>query len=160
MSVAVDLQLASDKIHLQATEQAFTNWADAAISAASGPIQQDKEVSIRIVEAEESQQLNHQYRNKNKPTNVLSFPAEFPEGVDIPFLGDLVICADIVEQEAKDQHKEPLAHWAHMVIHGTLHLLGYDHINDKEAEVMEDLETQLLKMLGYPCPYTNEGDEK
>ena len=154
MGVTVDLQLASDNIHLRATEQTFTHWVSTAIAAASNSAQAEKEVSIRIVEPEESQQLNQHYRHKNKATNVLSFPAVFPEGVAIGFLGDLVICADIVEQEAKEQHKEPLAHWAHMVLHGTLHLLGYDHVDNKEAEIMESLEIQLLQSLGYPCPYT------
>lgn len=111
------------------------------------------ELSVRIVDEEESRQFNHQYRGKDKPTNVLSFPAELPEDLDLPLLGDLVICAPVVAQEAQQQHKALLAHWAHMVVHGTLHLLGYDHIEDSDAEIMESLETQLLAGLGIADPY-------
>src|SRR5690606_12322097 len=102
---------------------------------------------------EESQALNLLYRGKDKPTNVLSFPCELPAGVDLPVLGDLVICQPVVNLEAAEQNKASEAHWAHMVIHGTLHLLGYDHEDDEEARVMESLETQLLTQLGYPRPY-------
>jgi len=131
-------------------QQDFLTW----VGLACEPQKPNAEVSIRIVEKDESQALNKQYRGKDKPTNVLSFPTEFPEGVDIPFLGDLVICAPIVINEAAEQHKTIEAHWAHMVIHGTLHLLGYDHIEDIEAEKMEELETALLQKLGHKCPYT------
>ena len=89
---------------------------------------------------------------------MLSFPAEFPEGVDIPFIGDLIICAPVVEEEAHEQNKPLIAHWAHMVIHGTLHLLGYDHIEQDDADIMEGLETKLLQSLGYPCPYSTENN--
>ena len=111
------------------------------------------EISIRLVDREESQALNRDYRQKDKPTNVLSFPADLPEIVDLPLLGDLIICASVVEQEAKEQDKASTAHWAHMVIHGTLHLLGYDHIDNHEAEAMEALETDILATLGIACPY-------
>lgn len=133
-------------------QQDFLKW----VSLACEPQKPNAEVSIRIVEKNESRALNKQYRAKDKPTNVLSFPAEFPEGVDIPFLGDLVICAPIVVHEAAEQHKNLEAHWAHMVIHGTLHLLGYDHIEDNEAEEMEALESALLQKLGHKCPYTTK----
>lgn len=113
------------------------------------------EVSVRIVQENESRELNRTYRDKDKPTNVLSFPCELPPQVDIPLLGDLVICAPIVAKEANEQGKLLSAHWAHMVVHGTLHLLGYDHIEDDEAETMEALETQILTNLGFPAPYDN-----
>lgn len=111
------------------------------------------ELSVRIVDSDEIQSLNRQYRQKDKPTNVLSFPAELPEGIDIPLLGDIVICATIVADEAKAQGKAVDDHWAHMLIHGTLHLLGYDHIDDGEAEEMEQLEIKLLAVLGINSPY-------
>jgi probable rRNA maturation factor len=108
----------------------------------------------------ESQELNHQYRGKNKPTNVLSFPFEIPEhlpeGVEIELLGDLIICAPVVEREAQEQNKALLAHWAHMTLHGCLHLLGYDHIEDKEAEEMESLEIEILQKMGFPNPYNDQ----
>lgn len=114
------------------------------------------ELTIRLVGSEESQALNYQYRGKNKPTNVLSFPFEVPVGVPLQLVGDLVICIPVVTAEAEEQGKTPQAHWAHMVIHGCLHLLGYDHINDEEAEEMEGIERRLLAELGYPDPYLNE----
>jgi probable rRNA maturation factor len=153
MTLFVDLQLATTSHNLP-PKQAFIDWVRAALRGAQYAQDiESAEVSIRIVDTDESQALNYQYRQKNNATNVLSFPTEFPPGVPIDFLGDLVICAPVVFQEATEQSKAPLAHWAHMVIHGTLHLLGFDHIDDKEAEQMESLETQLLESLGYPCPY-------
>jgi probable rRNA maturation factor len=144
----VELQNASDSASIPC-QQDFLNW----VTIASSNKKPNSEVSIRIVDKIESQSLNKQYRGLDKPTNVLSFPAEFPEGVDIPFLGDLVICAPIVEAEARAQNKSIAAHWAHMVIHGTLHLLGYDHIEDDEAETMEALEIALLAKLDVSSPY-------
>lgn len=145
----VDIQNASAHISTPSADE-FLHW----VTLATSDQKPNAEVSIRIVDKSESQSLNSQYRGKDKPTNVLSFPAEFPEGVDVPLLGDLVICAPIVAEEAKAQEKSETAHWAHMVIHGTLHLLGFDHIDDREAELMEATETALLKTLGHPCPYT------
>jgi len=135
----------------------FELWANSALQSPSiKPLPEDPEVSIRIIGAKESQTLNRDYRGKDKPTNVLSFPAEFPEGVDIPLLGDLAICAPIVVQEALEQNKELKAHWAHITIHGTLHLMGYDHINDNEANIMEAIEIRLLQSLSYPNPYLTD----
>ncbi|SFM40486.1 rRNA maturation RNase YbeY [Marinobacter zhejiangensis] len=113
----------------------------------------DSEVTVRIVDSEESATLNHQYRGKSGPTNVLSFPFEAPPGITVPLAGDLIISAEVVAREAQEQNKSLDSHWAHMVIHGLLHLQGYDHINDKDAEVMEGLEIQLLDQLGYANPY-------
>lgn len=111
------------------------------------------EVNIRLVSKKESAELNSTYRHKNGPTNILSFPFEPPPGVSSPLLGDLVICAALVNQQAKQQAKTRLAHWAHLVIHGCLHLVGYDHIHDKDAIKMEAVEIQLLEDLGYENPY-------
>lgn len=111
------------------------------------------EVSIYIVDEEEGQQINSQYRDKDYPTNVLSFPADIPEEVGVPLLGDLIVCAPIVEREAKEQQKDLEAHWAHMLVHGCLHLLGYDHLEDNEADLMEGLETHIIQQLGFPPPY-------
>ena len=135
-------------------EKQFQAWAQLAWLG-----DEPSEVTIRIVDVPESQALNHQYRGKDKPTNVLSFPFEAPAGITVPLAGDLVICAPVVEKEAREQHKEPVAHWAHMVVHGMLHLQGYDHIEDEEAEVMEALEVRLLAQLGFGNPYQSEETE-
>jgi probable rRNA maturation factor len=114
-------------------------------------------VTIRIVDEVESNDLNLTYRGKDKPTNVLSFPFECPPGVeDFPLLGDLIICRQVVEQEASEQQKTLESHWAHMVIHGSLHLLGYDHIEDDEAEEMEALEKEFMHTLNFPDPYKDD----
>lgn len=110
-------------------------------------------LNIRIVDKTESADLNKTYRKKSGPTNILSFPFIVPNDVPSDFLGDLVICAPLIIEEAKIQKKSLIAHWAHLIIHGTLHLLGYDHIHDKDAEMMETLEIKLLAQLGYPDPY-------
>lgn len=126
------------------------------ISAALGDRQLDTEISLRLVDIEEMSQLNQRYRNKSGPTNVLSFPADLPPELELPLLGDIVICSPVVRAEAADQGKSEKAHWAHMTVHGTLHLLGYDHIVEDEAQVMEALETTILATLNYPCPYGAE----
>jgi probable rRNA maturation factor len=122
------------------------------------------EMTIRIVDEAEMTNLNGTYRGKAYPTNVLSFPFDMPEDVDLelPILGDLVICASVVIKEAREQHKTVAAHWAHMVVHGTLHLLGYDHVKDSEAESMEAEEINILKSLGFSDPYKipNTGKSK
>lgn len=147
----MDVQFASDSPHLPSEKQ-LQLWASAALEGHK----QEAELSVRIVDAEESQQLNKQYRQKDKPTNVLSFPADFPEELNLPLLGDLVICAPVVEQEAAEQDKTLEAHWAHMMVHGVLHLLGYDHIDDSDATEMESLETQILTAAGFPAPYVDD----
>ena len=113
----------------------------------------DTELTIRFVSEKESAELNQQYRHKTGPTNILSFPFEAPAGVEIELLGDLIICVDVVKQQALEQQKEETAHWAHMVVHGVLHLLGYDHLTDVDADVMETKEIKILSQLGYPDPY-------
>jgi len=115
------------------------------------------ELTIRIVDEKEMMKLNETYRHKQGPTNVLSFPAELPKEVETSLLGDIVICAPIIEKEAKEQHKTLNAHWAHITIHGCLHLLGFDHTQEQDAEEMEQLEITLLKKLGIENPYTSPG---
>ena len=149
MKHIVDIQNACDAQKLPSTEL-FQQWVDAALASVT---EQEFELTIRLVNLTESQQLNKQYRQKDKPTNVLSFPFEVPEGIELNLLGDLVICAPVVEQEANDQNKALFAHWAHMVIHGCLHLLGYDHINDADANEMESLEVKILAKLSIANPY-------
>jgi len=148
MSIILDLQLASSASDLPDVTQ-FQRWLQAAIL----PFQDEAEVTIRIVDEQESQQLNLQYRGKDKATNVLSFPFQCPPGIELPLLGDLVICAGVVSAEAAEQNKPLAAHWAHMVVHGCLHLLGFDHINDADAEQMEAEEIQILQQLGISNPY-------
>ncbi len=134
----------------------FQSWAEAVLN---GRLEQ-AELVVRIVGREESRQLNRDYRGKDKPTNVLSFPFQAPAVVagdpvgDL--LGDLVICAPVVADEAVTQNKPLQAHWAHLLVHGVLHLLGFDHINEAEAEAMEGLEVATLESLGFADPYQSE----
>jgi probable rRNA maturation factor len=145
----IDIETNTGSQHLPAVA-ALETWITAALKSQELV---EAEVSIYIVDEAESQELNAQYRGKDKPTNVLSFPADIPEEVGIPLLGDLVVCAPVVEREAQEQGKTLEAHWAHMLVHGSLHLLGFDHINDDEAETMEALETEIITGLGFPAPY-------
>ncbi len=148
MSIAVDVQYAIEAPNLPG-EADFALWVETVLKNCKV----DGEVCIRVVDPDESQALNAEYRGKDKPTNVLSFPFDVPPGVPVTLLGDLVICAEVVAREAEEQHKTLLHHWAHMVVHGTLHLLGFDHINDDEAEEMEALERDLLARLDIADPY-------
>jgi probable rRNA maturation factor len=148
VATLLDLQHACDAKNLPGNEQ-FQSWVNIALNNDKT----DFELTIRLVDVKESQSLNLQYRGKDKPTNVLSFPFEVPAEIELDLLGDLVICADIVAQEADEQHKALHNHWAHMVIHGCLHLLGYDHIDEVEATEMEALEKKLLKALDISDPY-------
>ena len=146
MPLSLQLQIASTFIPLPKKKQ-FQQWAQLALPKTS----EKQELTIRIVDEPESAQLNSTYRHKNYPTNVLSFPMDAP--VPTPLLGDLVICAPIVAKEALAQNKSLEAHFAHMTVHGVLHLLGYDHMTDDEAETMETLEIGILEQLGYGNPY-------
>lgn len=148
MTLTLDLDNASS-VSVLPTHNDFERWVAAALDT-----RRDKaELSIRLVDEDESAELNLKYRLKSGPTNVLSFPADLPAELAIPLLGDLVICAPVVEKEAGEQHKTSQAHWAHMVIHGTLHLIGFDHISDDDAEQMEALEIDILHSLHYSNPY-------
>jgi probable rRNA maturation factor len=147
----IDLQVACTTTELPSQEQ-LQLWVETALSTASKTTQ-TFELTIRLVEPEESQQLNNQYRGQDKPTNVLSFPFEVPEGLTLNLLGDLVICVDIMKKEAVLQNKVLFDHWAHLVIHGCLHLLGFDHSNDEEAVEMEAIEIAALATLNINNPY-------
>lgn len=149
MTVTVDLQNASGLRRLPLRRD-FSRWATAAL-AALAPEAAKAQLSIRIVDEEESAALNAQYRHKQGPTNILSFPV--PAGLPGALLGDLAICAAVVRREAEEQHKSLDAHWAHMTVHGVLHLKGYDHEEPHEADAMEALEKRILAGLGYPDPY-------
>ncbi|MBN6711479.1 rRNA maturation RNase YbeY [Haemophilus haemoglobinophilus] len=151
-NVIIDLQIASENTENLPTAEQIQQWANAAIRAEN----LEPEMTVRIVDEEESHHLNLTYRGKDKPTNVLSFPFECPDEVELALLGDLVICRQVVEREAEEQEKPLMAHWAHMIVHGSLHLLGYDHIEDDEAEEMESLETDIMLGLGFADPYIAE----
>ena len=131
-----------DELILQTVEQVLTEH-----NTGQG------ELTVRFVDSEESQSLNNAYRAKDKPTNVLSFPSELPDFIESPLLGDLVICHAVVSQEALDQDKAINAHYQHLIVHGVLHLLGFDHIEEADAEVMEAHEIILLDKLGIDDPY-------
>ncbi|WP_279363637.1 rRNA maturation RNase YbeY [Xanthomonas sacchari] len=134
----------------------FRKWVAAVLK---GRIR-EADLAIRLVDDREGRALNQHYRGKDYATNVLSFPAELPEGlpkgVKLPLLGDLVICAPVVAREAAEQDKPLNAHYAHLTVHGVLHLLGWDHEDDKEAEAMEQLEREILADLGVSDPYAGE----
>ena len=129
-------------------DEQFRLWVEAALRGATEAV-----LTLRLVDDGESRTLNERYRGKNRPTNVLSFPADLPEELGIPLLGDIVICAPLVGAEAEAQQKPVQSHWAHLTIHGVLHLLGYDHQEKTAAEEMEALEADLLHSLGIRNPY-------
>ncbi len=131
-------------------EDDFHAWASAALAGR----RESAELCIRVVDAAEGETLNERYRGKAYATNVLSFPADLPPELGLPLLGDLVLCAPVVLREAGEQGKTAAAHWAHLTVHGVLHLLGYDHIDPAEAEEMEALERTILAACGYSDPYS------
>ncbi len=147
MKVHVEVQRVLDAGPVEADIQ---RWVEAVLKHEK---QKNMELTLRIVDEAESTALNSQYRNKDYPTNVLSFNYDIPAEVQMNLLGDLVICAPVVQREAAEQGKQEQAHWAHMIIHGTLHLLGFDHLNDQEAQKMEQHEIAILAELGFPDPY-------
>jgi probable rRNA maturation factor len=139
----------------QPDPQQIQLWVDTALADYG----QDTEIVVRIVGEQESAELNEQYRHKSGPTNILSFPVDVPEGIELDLLGDLVICAPVVEKEALEQGKALERHWAHIIVHGVLHLLGYDHIDDDEAELMENKEIAILHKLHINNPYLEVKDK-
>ena len=147
-SIKIDLQNDSDLPNVP-DERQLASWVEQALQQAYPGLEQ----SIRVVDEVESRQLNKAYRGKDRSTNVLSFPSEQSELLDYDYLGDLVICAVVVEAEALQQGKSLTAHWAHMIVHGMLHLQGYDHLDESEAEQMEALEIEILAALGHTNPY-------
>lgn len=149
MPATLDYQLACDDHPVPSSHDVQT-WLDAIFAQQhlnSG------EVTVRIVASAEGKELNHAYRQKDYATNVLSFPFDAPQGVSIDFLGDIVVCAEVINREAEQQQKQRQHHWAHMIVHGMLHLLGFDHIDDIDAEQMEAKEVEILNKLGIDDPY-------
>lgn len=148
MSVTVDVQ----RVVADGPDEAdIRRWVTATLLAEGHAA--DAELTVRIVDEAEITDLNRRYRHKDRPTNVLAFPFEAPPGVETELLGDLVIAAPVVRREAAEQGKAETAHWAHLVVHGTLHLLGHDHLTEAEAERMEGREVAILDALGFPNPY-------
>jgi probable rRNA maturation factor len=139
----------------QPDQKQIQRWVDAALDG----FNQDTEIVVRIVDEQESAELNEQYRHKPGPTNILSFPVEIPEGIELNLLGDLVVCAPVLEKEALEQHKALIDHWAHIIVHGVLHLLGYDHIDETQAELMENKEITILNTLNIKNPYIQVNNE-
>ena len=157
MSLHVDIQSASAEP--TPDEEDLQRWIAAAMAAGCTRAR-DSEICVRLVDTEEMTRLNRDYRGKDAPTNVLSFPSDLPPETQVPLLGDIVICAPVVRREAAEQRKTLAAHWAHMAVHGTLHLLGYDHIEESQAAAMELLESRILGQLNFDCPYGVEGMER
>ena len=148
MTIILDIQSASSSEDAP-DDQSIKRWVSAALDSKTG----DTELSIRIVDEAEGKALNETYRGASGPTNVLSFPFDEKTPEPLPLIGDIVVCAPVVATEAEQQNKALNAHWAHMIIHGVLHLLGYDHQNDSEAAIMEALETEIMQKLGFAPPY-------
>jgi len=147
-SHVLDIQYATRSRRVPRRRQ-IESWVAAGLQRRRGAA----EVTVRMVDRREGSELNQRWRRRAGPTNVLSFPATGVEDIAPDFLGDIVICAPVVNEEARRQGKQPDAHWAHMIIHGTLHLLGFDHDTDAAAQAMEKLETEILGRLDYPDPY-------
>jgi probable rRNA maturation factor len=155
--LSVDIQFACEDAGVP-DEDAIRSWVELAADRSGRLPKRDVEFAVRIVGEAEIQTLNQLYRNKDSATNVLSFPAGAVAGLpddSVQQMGDIVVCASVVRDEAVRQHKELADHWAHMLVHGALHLLGYDHGEDKEAEEMERLETAILGSRGIVDPYAS-----
>ena len=152
MTGLVDIQLADGSAKTPDAQQ-IRSWVAAVFTTLErSPLA----LTVRVVGEEEMTKLNQRYRGQNQPTNVLSFPIEPLPGMCTGLLGDIVVCGPVVDREAAIQHKPPMGHWAHMVVHGLLHLFGYDHESNQEAMAMETLEKSVLRGLGYPDPYQRE----
>ena len=169
MGFDIEIQTACEKTELPLSGEEMSSsietWAKAVLTApqsrwlrqqpwqAQETVHHAAQLTVRLVDAEESAALNQNYRHRQGATNVLSFPFTEPFQLQPPLLGDIVICVPLVAAEAREQNKTLLAHWAHLVVHGTLHLLGYDHLGDNQAEEMESLEIMILAQLGFADPY-------
>ncbi|WED44139.1 rRNA maturation RNase YbeY [Legionella cardiaca] len=153
MSYHIDLQLAC-KDTIPVDENSLLSWAQLPLLEHID----SAELTLRLVDQDEIKQLNHTYRKQDKATNVLAFPSTIPDGVELeyPLLGDVIICPAVLHAESIDLNKSLEEHWAHIVIHGVLHLLGYDHIEDNDTKVMQALEIKLLAKLGFANPYQTE----
>jgi len=148
VTAKINVEYMSNASELPA-EAMIAHWAQAALQGHERYV----EVGVRIVDESEIIELNQRFRKKAEPTNVLSFPFEDPPGTQTDVLGDVVVCAPIVSSQAQTEGKPLSAHWAHMVVHGIMHLRGYDHETPEEANAMEHMETRILEGLGFPDPY-------
>ncbi|HXK00619.1 MAG TPA: rRNA maturation RNase YbeY [Buchnera sp. (in: enterobacteria)] len=148
-NIILDIQVACSNSIYKPEKKDFKIWLKEILKNK----QSTYEITIRIVEKKEIQKINLKYRGKKIPTNILSFPYTEKKRKKLKFLGDLIICSTVLQEEAKIQEKTLKSHWAHMIIHGTLHLLGYDHINKFQQKKMESLETNIMLALGYKNPY-------
>ena len=155
MNLSIDIQMACPSEEAP-DEDSIKRWASAAIRDE----RDNSQLNLRIVDEQESADFNQQYRGKTGATNVLSFPFDAVAPEPLPILGDLVVCAPVVNREANEQQKTSEAHWAHIIVHGVLHLLGYDHIDDSDAAQMEALETSILLELNFPAPYESTDQAK
>jgi probable rRNA maturation factor len=157
MNYHIDIQKACDD-YIPVPDATLSKWALLPLER----IQDSGEITLRIVSSGEIQHLNLTYRKQDKPTNVLAFKSDIPEQImlDTPFLGDVIICPAILKAESDNLNKPLVNHWAHIIIHGVLHLLGYDHINDEDAAIMQPVETELLARLGFEDPYHYEENKE
>ena len=156
MAILLDIQHATQK-PIDITDEQILKWCELTLKDAMDAA----ELTIRLADIDEIMQLNNTYRKQNKPTNVLAFPANLPDNIDLdtPLLGDIIICPDVVYEESRQFNKSIESHFALMVIHGVLHLLGYDHINDDDAVVMQTKEINILNEIGFANPYLEEENE-
>jgi probable rRNA maturation factor len=153
MTIQIDIQNAcADPVPV--SNQQISEWVCTALKSHT----EKSELTVRLVDLDEMIHLNHTYRKQNKPTNVLSFPSHLPDNIllEHPFLGDIIICPAVLQTESLTLHTELLAHWAHIIIHGVLHLLGYDHIDINDALIMQKHEIKALEILGFNNPYASE----
>lgn len=154
MNVTVELQNASLDQDGLPSEETLETWAQKALEI--GGRTADAELTVRLVEPQEIQSLNALYRHIDRPTNILSFPFECPEEVELPLIGDLIVCMQVLRREAEEQGKSVDEHFAHLIVHGCLHLIGYDHIEPQDAQIMEPLEVKAVMALGYDNPYKDD----
>lgn len=153
MTYYVDIQNASSD-PLLVSEDEITRWVEQTLQKEV----ESAELTVRFVDEDEIMQLNNTYRKQNKTTNVLAFPSNLPDGItlDYPLLGDIIVCPKVLMQESEEQNKPLVAHWAHIIIHGVLHLLGYDHMKDEDARTMQQQEIAVLAHFQYANPYNEE----